>query len=275
MLRLSPSDFAFLWEQCKRCFHLKIVHGIRQPSMPMAGIFKKLEALQMAFFEGRRTTEVVPGMRPGVFRCGERSVESAPIEEEGRPSCYLYGKTDSLIEFDDGSWGILDFKTTTIGPDKAQTYSRQLHAYAHAFENPAATPRILKEAAPRLEPISALGLLCFEPTELARDASGKLSFSGAAQWIEIPRDRKAFRTFVSEAAGVLGGEAPPPSPSCDWCAYAATMREGKLPAPLPAEAAGPKCPRCGASMKQRNGKFGAFWGCPRYPDCKGTLPVSK
>ena len=36
MLRLSPSDFAFLWEQCKRCFYLKVVHGIRQPSMPMA-----------------------------------------------------------------------------------------------------------------------------------------------------------------------------------------------------------------------------------------------
>ena len=127
-LRLSPSDFAFLWEQCKRCFYLKVVHGIRQPSMPMAGIFKKLEGLQMAFYEGRRTEEVLPALPPGTIRCGERAVESEPVPVEGGPGWYVYGKIDSLIEFDDGSWGILDFKTTRITPGKAETYSRQLNA---------------------------------------------------------------------------------------------------------------------------------------------------
>ena len=33
------------------------------------------------------------------------------------------------------------------------------------------------------------------------------------------------------------------------------------------------CPQCGAQMRQRTGKSGAFWSCNRYPDCKGTLPV--
>ena len=31
-----------------------------------------------------------------------------------------------------------------------------------------------------------------------------------------------------------------------------------------------KCPRCGAFMKKRNGKFGMFWGCGSYPDCRYT-----
>jgi len=35
----------------------------------------------------------------------------------------------------------------------------------------------------------------------------------------------------------------------------------------------PDCPQCGASMRQRGGKSGAFWSCSRYPDCKGTQPV--
>ena len=41
------------------------------------------------------------------------------------------------------------------------------------------------------------------------------------------------------------------------------------------------CPKCGAEMKQRNGKNGPFWGCSNYPDCKGIVnipalkPVSK
>jgi len=42
----------------------------------------------------------------------------------------------------------------------------------------------------------------------------------------------------------------------------------KLP-PAPA----PACPQCGAPMRQRSGKSGAFWSCSRYPDCKGTQPV--
>ena len=34
-----------------------------------------------------------------------------------------------------------------------------------------------------------------------------------------------------------------------------------------------KCPRCGSPLKLRNGKFGEFWGCTGYPDCKYTQNV--
>jgi len=36
--RLSPSDFAFLYEGCKRCYYLKVVHGISQPSIPLPAL---------------------------------------------------------------------------------------------------------------------------------------------------------------------------------------------------------------------------------------------
>ena len=32
----------------------------------------------------------------------------------------------------------------------------------------------------------------------------------------------------------------------------------------------PVCPRCGNLLKKRNGKFGEFWGCASFPDCKYT-----
>jgi len=275
MLRLSPSDFAFLWEGCKRCFYLKVVHGVRQPSMPMAGIFKRIESLQMKFYDGRRTEEVLPGLPPGTIRCGERGVESEPVELDGIPPWYIYGKIDSLIEFDDKSWGILDFKTTTISPEKGKLYGRQLHAYAHSFENPAASPRILKEAAPSLKPITKLGILCFEPSELMHEPVGSHTYRGAVQWIEIPRDDAAFLKFVGDTLKVLGGELPAPSFTCDWCAYAATMKDAKFHGnSIGAAAEGPvsgmQCPKCGSGMSQRSGKFGTFWGCTRYPECKGT-----
>jgi len=33
------------------------------------------------------------------------------------------------------------------------------------------------------------------------------------------------------------------------------------------------CPRCRAPMRQRTGKFGDFWSCTRYPECRGTRPM--
>lgn len=31
-----------------------------------------------------------------------------------------------------------------------------------------------------------------------------------------------------------------------------------------------KCPDCSGPMISRTGKFGVFWGCKSYPNCKGT-----
>lgn len=35
----------------------------------------------------------------------------------------------------------------------------------------------------------------------------------------------------------------------------------------------PTCPRCGTMMVQRSSRYGDFWGCGRYPDCRGTRPA--
>ncbi len=35
----------------------------------------------------------------------------------------------------------------------------------------------------------------------------------------------------------------------------------------------PTCPRCGSLMRRRSGRHGQFWGCSRYPGCKGTRKI--
>lgn len=35
----------------------------------------------------------------------------------------------------------------------------------------------------------------------------------------------------------------------------------------------PSCPRCGSTMRQRSGRYGRFWGCSRYPGCRGTRRI--
>lgn len=39
------------------------------------------------------------------------------------------------------------------------------------------------------------------------------------------------------------------------------------------ESKAPNCPKCRALMTERDGKFGRFFACTRYPDCRGTRPI--
>lgn len=32
-----------------------------------------------------------------------------------------------------------------------------------------------------------------------------------------------------------------------------------------------RCPKCGNALRLRNGKYGEFWGCTGYPDCRFTM----
>ncbi len=56
--------------------------------------------------------------------------------------------------------------------------------------------------------------------------------------------------------------------------HIACVRENKQP--VSSGAAAPACPRCGAQMVLRTSrKDGSqFWGCPKYPDCRGTRQVA-
>ncbi|MCR4895753.1 MAG: topoisomerase DNA-binding C4 zinc finger domain-containing protein [Lachnospiraceae bacterium] len=35
-----------------------------------------------------------------------------------------------------------------------------------------------------------------------------------------------------------------------------------------------KCPKCGSLLKRRNGRYGEFWGCTGYPECRYTENIS-
>ena len=60
------------------------------------------------------------------------------------------------MQFDDHSYGVIDFKTSNIKTTHVQLYSRQLRAYAYALEHPGGSLLALS-------PISVLGLLSFTP----------------------------------------------------------------------------------------------------------------
>lgn len=218
--RLSPSDLTFLYAGCKRCFAMKVKHSIAQPSIPIPGIFSIIASLQKKYYSGKRTETLANDLPPGVVSYGEKPVRSTSIELPGTTStCYISGRFDIVAELDDGSFAVMDFKTGNPGQEKTHMYSRQLHAYALALENPA-------EEALRLAPVSKLGLLYFTPDSCEQTTSTRQMLQGPMTWVEIQRDDKSFVGFLHDVVRLLDGPLPPPEPDhCEWCRYLAETHE--------------------------------------------------
>ena len=267
--KLSPSELTYLYDGCKFCFWLKVKHGISQPSMPMPGIFSAIAGLQKGFYADKRTEEFCKELPPGIVHLGEKKVESIPINGgDSEIQCYIKGRFDAVVKFDDGSYGVIDFKTASPSEEKAEMYGRQLQAYTYALENPA-------EGALRLSPITKLGLLFFEPDEFNQIDIENQSFNGKLVWIEVARDDAKFIDFLRSVMKILVMESPPDSAAdCNWCSYHARMKSFASAASgtveKPKDTNAPLCPKCNGSMRLRNGKNGQFWGCIKYPDCRGT-----
>lgn len=218
--RLSPSDLTFLWDECPRCFYLKVKHNFRRPAVPFPSIFTTIDGLMKGFFQGQSTQTLDASLPAGHVLWASRRVQSVPIALPGRrETCILAGLFDSLLAFDDGSYGIVDFKTAAPKAHHVAFYGRQLHAYAYALEHPA-------DGQLHLTPISRLGLFIVEPNEMTRQADGRIAYVGQVTWLEVPRDDAAFLNFLSEVMGLLEAPAPPPAAeTCAWCAYRQSARQ--------------------------------------------------
>jgi CRISPR/Cas system-associated exonuclease Cas4 (RecB family) len=212
--KLSPSDLTFGYEGCKRCFYLKVVNGISQPSIPLPSIFTQIATLLKNHYDGKHTQSLHAKIPPGAVILGEKWVKSSVIElPNHKDTCYISGRFDIVVSFDDGSYGVIDFKTGSPSKESANHYKRQLQAYAYALEHPA--PRALA-----LSPISKLGLLYFYPSRIHQSNVKRLSYSADITWVEVKKDEDDFRQFLDKVLGVLElPEVPEHSPTCQWCYY--------------------------------------------------------
>jgi len=218
--KLSPSDMTFLYEQCKRCYYLKIVHNINPPSIVLPAIFAKIAGLLKNHYDGRRTSELHRDLEPGIVAYAEKRVKSKSIRfQDYKSSCFINGRFDIVIHFDDDSYGVIDFKTGKPHEANIGLYSRQLHAYAYALEHPA--PGALS-----LSPVTKMGLLYFYPSEISQTSVERLSYEAEIQWVEIDKNEEDFMEFVREVLGVLDKSEPPePSEDCQWCDYLSEFQD--------------------------------------------------
>jgi len=191
-----------------------VVHNIAQPSIPIPSIFSKIASLLKNHYDGKPTSELHVDLPPGTVSYGEKNVRSNIIRlPHHDATCYISGRFDIVVSFDDGTYGVIDFKTGNPNTESVYLYIRQLHAYAYALEHPA--PHALA-----LAPITKLGLLYFYPSNINQQSIERLSWEAEITWIEIAKDEQGFLGFIDKVLDVLElPEAPEYSPSCQWCSY--------------------------------------------------------
>jgi hypothetical protein len=212
---ISPSDLTFSWGSCHRCLWLNYNHGLRTPGfMPLVG---DLANMQENYFAGKSCGDIAPVLPEGKVADLGGWVKSSLIDVNGAASKYaIRGKYDLLIEFADGTFGIIDCKFQAKDSDKTGLYQPQLEAYAFALENPAS-------GAPRK--VSLMGLLVWSLLEPAGDVNKGFGLKLKHTWRPIERNPQALAERLTDFITVVSADMPAAKDNCDMCNYLTQRRE--------------------------------------------------
>ncbi len=206
LYKLSPSDFAYLYEECKCCYYLKIKHGMQRPQLPFPGVFSALNARLQGTLIGKGLRKLSPILPEGIVESQEGFVESELITGT---NLFIKGKYDLLVKQSDGTYLIVDFKISEPHEDKIVKYQSQLLAYQYAFEHPARGER--KE-------ITKLGLIIMYP-DAVKFENQQAVINFPPRWLEIALNKDTFLQFMKEVHALIEGPVPPENLNCRWCEY--------------------------------------------------------
>lgn len=206
MYKLSPSDFAYLYEECKHCYYLKIRKGIGRPQLPFPGVFSAINTRLQGNMVGKDLRELSDKLPEGIVESQEGFVESQPV---AGTKVYIKGKYDLLVRLPDTTYMIVDLKLSSPSEEKIAKYQSQLWSYVYAFEHPAHG---------EAKKITRGGLLIFYPDAVSF-ANNVASLTFPPTWLEVLIDRPAFTNFIAEVSDFLEGSTPPENPNCNWCKY--------------------------------------------------------
>lgn len=208
LYKLSPSDFKYLWEDCKHCYYQKVRMGIPPHSGAFPAIFTHMNKLLQDSVMGKNLQEIHPDLPSGIIDFQEGFLKSQPVK--GAEDCYLSGRFDVLVRLDDGTYTVIDFKITKPNEEQIQKFSSQLHAYKYALENPATGNPSVK--------ISKMGLISISPESIEHE-DGTFVFTTSPKWHPIEEDMDGFLNLIKDISTLLNGELPAESETCELCKY--------------------------------------------------------
>ena len=204
--KLSPSDFKYLWVDCKYCYYQKVKNGVSYYG-PFPAIFGRLNALLQTSIIGKNLKDLHPDLPSGVVESQEGFLKSIPIP--GAQDCFISGRFDILSKLDDGTYSIIDFKITNPDEEQIKKFASQLHGYKFALENPAEGKPIK---------VSKMGVISVNPDSIEHK-DGKFVFTTSPKWHPIEENMDSFFALAKDIQDVLNGELPAPSATCTLCIY--------------------------------------------------------
>ena len=212
---ISPSDLTFSWDGCHRCLWLYYNHQVKAPNFMT--LVAELADMQERYFIGASSEHLHAAIPAGKVHSHGGFVQSRPIQVDGVDSAFaIRGKYDLVMEFPDGTYGVIDCKFQARDNDKSDFYSPQLEAYAFALENPA-------KGEPKQ--ISSLGLLVWSPVRPRGNAAVGFGLELSCSWYPIQRNPQALAARLKDFIGVISAEVPTSKPTCDQCRYISNRRE--------------------------------------------------
>ena len=206
MFKLSPSDFAYLYEECKLCYYLKIKQGIQRPFSPFPAVFTALNTRIQGALIGKDLRKLSSVLPSGIVESQEGFVESQLVPNT---QLFIKGKYDLLVRQPDGTYLIVDFKISQPSEEKIAKYQTQLQAYHYAFEHPQKGD---------IKNITKLGLIVMYPDKTVFN-DGKVVVEFPPKWLEVSIHKDSFLSFIYEVNSLFNGPTPNENPNCGWCRY--------------------------------------------------------
>ena len=209
MIRIiSPSDLSYLYDRCPRCYWLKL-RGIKGPSDVLPQVFRDIDRAQKA---GISLDAIRALGIPAVDFIPKDKTMSKQGDYSGS-TLVVSGMTDKRVRLEDGTVGVLDFKTSTPRIDRLARYWRAMSAYQYAIENPAEGQG---------QEVTLLALLTFSPTEfrLRPEQPRQAYFMGTMLRHDLDIDRAKFDRQLHQVGKLLATTTMPEAGACDVCRHA-------------------------------------------------------
>ena len=212
IFNLSPSEFAFGFESCQKCYYDKKVYGIALRT-PFPSIFSKFDSLQKNYYHTKSSKLLSPDLEEGeIVTNYNKMLYSEVLYDNKKRPFTMSGKIDGYIKHKD-SFTVIDFKTTSINEKKIDTYTTQLQSYALMLQKP-------RKDSLKLKPIKKLGIFCFDPSNISATNGKDCSIYMNTKWFEIKRDDQSLIKYISGILEVLNSEeAPKENSSCGMCNF--------------------------------------------------------
>jgi hypothetical protein len=195
------------------------LRGIKAPADRLPGVFTEIDKAQKQGI----TIEHLKELGLNVKQFLPRSRVCSKPADFGGVELVVSGFIDRAVEFEDGTFGIIDFKTTNPRETNLVKYWRSLASYQYALENPDTGAPIA---------VDYHGLVVFAPSGFHVETGGtRCAFKGRLQRVDIEVNRPKYQRLLDDVGAMfMREELPPAGPSCDTCKHALALAKQILAA---------------------------------------------